>query len=90
MYKQYWNDYEKKAEQIRKAAKTIESNSSYISGNASTQSSVFNKERGEGINLGKLQTDDLLLIGLLFLLIGNEKRDTVLILIIGYIFIAGL
>ncbi len=103
MYKQYMNDYEKRAEQIRKAARAVES------GNLSTtvtqmqptnitqqeqctnKKMVQQKEKNETISIfGRLALDDILILALLLLLISSEDKDISMIIILGYLFLTGL
>ena len=94
MYKQYLNDYEKRAEQIRKAAKAVEAG-----GGVSASALSVKKEIGKELRkdekqsssvLGGLAKDDLLLIGLLFLLLTGDEKDTTMIIVLGYLFFTGI
>ena len=96
MYKQYLNDYERRAEQIRKAAQTIEKTAS---GTMPTPKQIkeLTEQRNQKISsdgfsalLKRFSTDDILLIVLLFLLINSEEKDMSLIIILGYLFISGM
>lgn len=97
MYKQYLNDYERRAEQIRKAARAVEGGGSFI------EPPVFREKKPEerpvdtnkkntGLfsGLERFSTDDILLLGILFLLITNEEKDMTLIIVLGYLFLSGL
>ncbi len=88
MYKQYLNDYEKRAEQIRKAARAVEI------GKGETIPVDIEKKRdlvAENKNvLQNLKTDDILLLVLIFLLITSDEKDMTLIVILGYLFLCGL
>ncbi len=103
MYKQYWNDYEKRAEQIKKAAHTIEPepekgkpvNPPFIAKSNSPagqncETIAANKLNGTAGLFGRFSKDDILLLALLFVLISSEKKDTTLIVILGYLFLSGL
>ncbi|MDD6307759.1 MAG: hypothetical protein PUB07_00125 [Clostridia bacterium] len=92
MYKQYFNAYEKKAEEIRRAARAVEStvvpqpeSAPRTAPPASEASSLLPIRLPD-----KLDMDDILLMAILFLLLSNEKKDTTLILILGYLFFTGL
>lgn len=88
MYKQYLNDYEKRAEQIRKAARAVESGKG-------EKTPVFTEPAKKPIVVenkffDRFRTDDILLLALLFLLITSEEKDITLIIILGYLFLCGL
>ena len=96
MYKQYLNDYEKKADQIRQAARAIERGT--VSGKrifsnpeSNMNVSVKTNEHANAISciLKNLRTDDILLLVLIFVLSTNEDRDMTLIIILGYLFLCG-
>ena len=97
MYKQYLNDYERRAEQIRKAARAVEGGGNHA------ELPVFREKKPEvhpadtnkknaGLfsGLERFSTDDILLLGILFLLITNEEKDMTLIIVLGYLFLSGL
>lgn len=96
MYKQYLNDYEKKADEIRRAARAVETR-----GQSQTHESIKivsnnnSIKEPENVNslfntFKKYKTDDILLIALIFVLISNEEKDMTLIFILGYLFLSGL
>ncbi len=95
VYKQYFNAYEKKAEEIRRAAQAVENGSAKGEERKSENKPVktdppplFPKELLGGV-FERIQTDDILLVALIFLLLKNEKRDTTMLLILGYLFLCG-
>ncbi len=95
MYKQYLNDYEKRAEQIRKAARAVEGGGSFIEQTvpqAKNPEERHIKKKSQGVFAGleRFSTDDILLLGILFLLITNEEKDMTLIIVLGYLFLSGL
>lgn len=94
MYKQYLNDYEKRAEQIRKAAKAVETGGiaavPSFSPQKATGKNPSNEEKQPSLGLGGLAKDDLLLIGLLFLLLTGDEKDLTMIVVLGYLFFAGI
>ncbi len=98
MYKQYLNDYEKRAEQIRRAAKAVETGKGemhpVVAENKKTELKGGFSNNEKTIERKKLferfSTDDILLLGLLFLLISSEEKDITLIIILGYLFLTGL
>ena len=50
----------------------------------------FNNDKSNKINFSNLKADDLLLLGIIAVLIWNSCDDTLLILALGYLFMAGL
>lgn len=94
MYKQYLNDYEKRAEQIRKAAKAVETGRIAAVPSFSPQKEIgnnpSNEEKKPSLGLGGLAKDDLLLIGLLFLLLTGDEKDLTMIVVLGYLFFTGI
>lgn len=96
MYKQYLNDYEKKADEIRRAARAVETGrQSQVHEPIQIEAKSHSVKEAENVNslfstLKKYKTDDILLIVLIFVLISNEERDMTLILILGYLFLSGL
>ncbi len=97
MYKQYWNDYEKRAEQIRKAAQAVENGGTVsrqpipIIGEKPRETKPT-QEKPVGIAsfFERFKQDDILLLALLFLLLSGEERDTTMIVILGYLLLSGL
>jgi len=102
MYKQYMNDYEKRAEQIRKAARAVESGNTAstfteMQPTNKTQDEVKNRKPIQGKKENETNSfferfalDDILILALLLLLISSEEKDISLIIILGYLFFAGL
>ena len=94
MYKQYYNAYEKRAEEIRKAARSVENHGKVApplppslgkgaestKKSASSLPSFFERFSGE----------DYLLVGLILLLLSGEEKDMTLVAILGYLFVMGL
>ncbi len=100
MYKQYWNDYEKRAEQIRKAARAVETgNTAGIQEvpakwdspgpKAPVKHADGQKAKGLLSVLERFDRDDILLAALLFVLLSDEDRDMTMIVILGYLLISG-
>ncbi|MBE7062795.1 MAG: hypothetical protein E7390_03265 [Ruminococcaceae bacterium] len=98
MYKQYWNDYEKRAEQIRKAARAVESGAAPSSPPSPRQGTLVKEEKkayspqrqvGLSTFLERFTEDDVLLLALLFLLITCEEKDITMIIILGYLLLSG-
>ena len=96
MYKQYLNDYERRAEQIRKAAQSVEKTASGtvvvskpVQDAVKTKSDKTNYE-GLSTFLKNFSSDDILLIVLLFLIMNSDEKDISLIIVLGYLFISGL
>jgi len=93
VYKQYLNDYEKRAEQIRRAARAVEGGSSTVSSPLPT---IKDKPKdtveikGKTSVFGRFAQDDILLAGLLILLLTGEERDMTMIIILGYLLITGM
>lgn len=88
MYKQYLNDYEKRAEQIRKAARAVETGkgeNAPVLKDSQSNTHILENKLNE-----KFKKDDLLLLGLIFLLISGEEKDMTLIIILGYLFLCGI
>ncbi len=46
--------------------------------------------KSKELNLSNMKPDDLLLLGIITLLVWNSCDDTLLLLILGYLFLAGL
>lgn len=96
MYKQYLNDYERRAEQIRKAAQSVEKTASgTVAVSKPVQDAVKTKPEKtnyEGLStfLKNISSDDILLIVLLFLIMNSDEKDISLIIVLGYLFISGL
>lgn len=94
VYKQYYNAYEKKAEEIRRAAKAIENG---IESKTPTSISTHKEacvpsgvpvEKEHALRLfDKFAFDDLLLLALIFLLLTSEKKDTLMLFVLGYLLI---
>ncbi len=100
MYKQYWNDYEKRAEQIRKAARAVENSSPAVVPPApmKPERDVSEKpapgprlqeEKGLASFLERFDRDDILIMALLFLLLTGEDKDMTMIVILGYLLLSG-
>ena len=90
MYKQFYNAYEKKAEEIRRAANEAEV-CAPVERHPVAAPQAEKKECSEKTaGLAGLAEDDLLLLGAIFLLMNSEKKDKLLIVILGYLFFAGL
>ena len=100
MYKQYFNAYEKRAEEIRKAARAVETQRA---GSPPIPPVDIRKDEIKPQKppapssptqipniLERFRTDDILLLGLIFLLMGSEEKDMTLIVILGYLFLSGL
>ncbi len=94
MYKQYYNAYEKRAEEIRKAARSVEKHGKVevplqASPSKETVKSQIPHSQPSSF-LGRFAGDDILLVGLILLLMSGEEKDMTLIAILGYLFITGL
>ena len=50
----------------------------------------FKDDKNSKLNFNNLKADDLLILGIIAVLIWNSCDDTLLILALGYLFIAGL
>lgn len=94
MYKQYLNDYEKRAEQIRKAAKAVEAGGGVSISSFASKKEMRNEirkdEKQSSSILGGFAKDDLLLMGLLFLLLTGDEKDITMIIVLGYLFFTGI
>lgn len=97
MYKQYWNDYERRAEQIRKAARAVESGaappvlSMPPAGAVKQEKPVSSPQKQGGLSslFERFAEDDVLLLALLFLLVTSDEKDTTMIIILGYLLLSG-
>ncbi len=90
MYKQYYNAYEKKAEEIRRAARSIEKGDALSSAWGAEAVPAKTVLPVQAKIFSRFSTDDILLCALIFLLVSAEEKDTTLILILAYLFITGL
>ncbi len=96
MYKQYLNDYEKRADEIRKAAKAVEKGTQDVPCQNISVPVKCEKEEKQPVKqktqkvFGNMSIDDLLILGLILLLFNSEKRDNTLLIILGYLFFTGL
>lgn len=95
MYRRYFNEYEKKAQQIseqkcEQAPQNSRQSSPHDKPNTLpvAEQPLKIKPKDNGSNLfGKFRIDDILLIALILLLLKEEKKDMELILALGFIFI---
>jgi hypothetical protein len=95
MYRRYYNEYEKRAQQLVEAQKNnqeaVKSTQQRTTGNAlsAKQSAAPAKTQNENPKtlLGKFRIDDVLLIMIILLLLKENKKDMGLILALGFIFI---
>lgn len=90
MYKQYLNDYEKRAEQIRKAAIAIENGKGERMPEFTESKKIQSTPSINKNFFDRLKADDIILLALIFLLSTAEEKDITLIIVIGYIFLCGL
>ena len=96
MYKQYLNDYEKRADEIRKAAQAVEKGTRENPCQNIAVPNILKKEEKQTEKqktqkiFGNMSVDDLLILGLILLLFNSEKRDNTLLVVLGYLFFTGL
>lgn len=95
MYRRYFNEYEKKAQQIseqkcEQAPQKSRQFSPHDKPNTlpTAEQPKKNKPIDNKLNLfGRFRIDDILLIGVILLLLREEKKDMGLILALGFIFL---
>ncbi len=98
VYKQYYNAYEKKAEEIRRAAQAVE-NGTPQKENKEMDKNENNKEKQNtppllskdifGGLFERFATDDILLVALIFILLKSDNKDSTMLLILGYLLLCG-
>ena len=74
MYRRYYNEYEKKAQELKKVAPPVPKET---------------PEEKPLPQKYALRYDDILILGLIFFLIKEGNADKMLILALGFIFISG-
>ena len=88
MYRKYYNEYEKKAEQIRKEATRIQPVEQH---RPVYTEPVISDSKGSTFSgfFEKFNPDDIILLAVIFVLMQEQNKDKVLLIILGYLFISG-
>lgn len=92
MYRKYYNEYEKKAEQIRKGTVDVKPPEPVSVPAIDVKTETENKSVQNifGGLLEKFAVDDIILLVVIIMLLQEENKDKMLLIILGYLFISGI